>query len=64
MTVLIVIGKKEHCMDSGGTIASTLCSMDLMPDTFLFFVNEKPVPMDTILEDGMTVKAIKVASGG
>jgi Sulfur transfer protein involved in thiamine biosynthesis len=64
MTVLIAVGKKEHLVDPEGTIASALCSIDLMPDTFLFFIDEKPVPMDTILEDGMNIKAIKVASGG
>ena len=64
MAVLIIIGKEEYNVGSEGTIASALRSMDRMPDTFLFFVDERPVPMDTPLEDGMTIKAIKVASGG
>jgi len=64
MTVLIIIGKEECRIDHSGTIASALCSMDRMPDTFLFFVDEIPVPMDTPLKDGMVIKAIKVASGG
>ena len=36
----------------------------IVPDAYLFLIDGKPVPMDTPIADGQTVKAMKVASGG
>ena len=48
----------------GKTIEENVRTAGLLPDTYLFIVDGRPVPMDTPVEDTMTVKAVKVASGG
>ena len=51
-------------MDAEGTVGEAFGSMGLLPNAFLFLVGGTPVPSDTPLEDGMVIRAIKVASGG
>ena len=60
----IIIGNMEKKIASGATIEQTMLSFGLFPDSFLFLVDGAPVPMDTPIDDTMTVKAVKVASGG
>ena len=64
MVVKIIILDNEHCVESEITICDAVRSIGLAPDSFIFMVNGKPVPMDTLIADGDTIKAIKVASGG
>ena len=64
MTAVIMIGKECKQIPSGQTIEQAMLVIDAYPDAFLFLINGVPVPMDTPIEDGMTVKAVKVASGG
>jgi len=64
MVVTFLINGKEQRIDPVGTIYSAVTSMGLMPETFVFLIDGTPVPMDTPLTDGITVKSIKVASGG
>ncbi|MDR2846463.1 MAG: MoaD/ThiS family protein [Candidatus Methanoplasma sp.] len=64
MTATIAIGKETFEVTAGKTIESAVAEIGGYPDTFIFIVNGKPVPMDTPIEDGIVVKAVKVASGG
>ena len=64
MSTTLIISGKEHQVQPGLTIEETVRSTGALPDAFLFLVDGRPVPMDTPMEDGMTVKAVKVASGG
>ena len=49
---------------AGETVEVLMRRSGVIPDAYLFLVNGKPVPMDTPIEDGMNIRAIKVASGG
>jgi len=64
MAVKVIILNKEHEVESGKTICDAVRSIGHMPDAFIFIVNGRPVPMDTLTADGMVIKAVKVASGG
>ncbi|UAL08314.1 MAG: hypothetical protein KRP56_03465 [Candidatus Methanogranum gryphiswaldense] len=64
MVAVIRIGKEEKEVIQGMTIESAMVSMKMYPDSFLYLLNGVPIPMDTPIEDGMTIKALKVASGG
>ncbi len=50
--------------ETGETIEALMRRSGIIPDAFLFLINGKPVPMDMPIEDGMNIRAIKVASGG
>ncbi len=64
MVAVIHVGGKVLEFAAGGTIESAMLSQGAHPDSFIYLKSGVPVPMDTPLEDGMVVKAIKVASGG
>jgi sulfur carrier protein len=64
MVAIIRIGKEEKEAHPGMTIESVMISMKMYPDSFLYLLNGVPIPMDTLIEDGMVIKALKVASGG
>jgi len=64
MGAKMAIGGKEHEMECGQTIADATRSLGLAPDAFIFIIGGRPVPMDTLITDGIQIKAVKVASGG
>ncbi len=64
MSAKISMYGKDTLVDAEGTVGEAFGSMGLLPNTFLFLVGGTPVPSDTPLEDGMVIRAIKVASGG
>lgn len=64
MGAKITIGTKEHDIACGATIFDAVRSLGHAPDAFIFMINGKPVPMDTKIDDGALIKAVKVASGG
>ncbi|MDD2410091.1 MAG: hypothetical protein PHV81_00200 [Candidatus Methanomethylophilaceae archaeon] len=64
MGAVISMYGKDTEVAAGGTVGGALGSMGLLPNAFLFLIGGTPVPSDTPLEDGMVVRAIKVASGG
>jgi len=64
MEAKITVGGKEHNIACGMTICDAMHSIGLLPDAFIFTIDGRPVPMDTQMADGMSVKALKVASGG
>jgi sulfur carrier protein len=64
MAAVILFGAERREFPPGKTIAEAVSSAGMYPDTLLFLINGVPVPMDTVMSEGMTVKALRVASGG
>ncbi len=61
---IITMNGKDTRVNTGGTVAEALLSMDIRPNAFLFLIDGTPIPSDTPLKDGMKIQAIRVASGG
>ena len=59
---ILKINEGIHQCD--GTVQSSVSSLGLNVDSYLYLVSGVPIPMDTVPEDGCTVDAIRVASGG
>ena len=47
-----------------GRIDELMQSWGFYPDSFLYLMDGRPVPSDTVVADGQEVEAIRVASGG
>ena len=58
-----VLGKNLEA-ESGKTIEQVISENGLHPDSYLYVIDGKPVPMDTVIQDTTVVKAMRVASGG
>lgn len=56
--------QKAFELEDEATCAEVLKAMDLHPDAYLIMKEEKPIPLDTKLEDGDEITFIAVASGG
>ncbi len=61
---MIIITGREIEIPSGTTIEAAVSENGLHPDSYLYLINGRPVPMDTVIGDGDVVKAMRVASGG
>ncbi len=61
---MILISGQEHQVTERKTIQQAVSELGFHPDSFLYIVDGRPVPMDTVITDSMTVRAMKVASGG
>jgi sulfur carrier protein len=64
MAARIIIGKEVLDIVTRITIEDAMISCGKHPDAFLFLINGRPVPMTTLLEDDISVEALRVASGG
>lgn len=64
MGTIITMNGKDTILETNGTVADALRSMDIPPNTFLFLVDGVPIPSDTPLREGMRIQTIRVASGG
>ena len=64
MSAKIVIGGKGYDVSGGPAICDAVRLLGFAPDTFIFMIGGKPVPMDTPISDGSLINAVKVASGG
>ena len=60
----MAVGSKKHEIECGSTICDAARALGYAPDAFIFMIDGRPVPMDTKIADGVSVKAVKVASGG
>ena len=60
----INISGLEHQVTAGRTIQRAVSDLGLHPDSFLYLVDGRPVPLDTVVAEGMAVRAVRVASGG
>ncbi len=49
---------------SGMTIQEAVSALGQHPDSFLFLIDGRPVPMDTVPPEDSEVRAMRVASGG
>ncbi len=61
---MIQISGQEHQVAEGKTVQQAVSDLGFHPDSFLYLVDGRPVPMDTVITDSMTVRAMRVASGG
>ena len=64
MAARITIGKETLDISEKITIEDAMISSGKHPDAFLFLINGRPVPMTTVLDDEVSVEALRVASGG
>ncbi|MCL2890502.1 MAG: hypothetical protein FWF40_01260 [Methanomassiliicoccaceae archaeon] len=64
MAARMIIGKEVLDITAGITIEDAMISLGKHPDAFLFLIDGKPVPMTTVLDNEMSVEALRVASGG
>ncbi len=63
MPVLTIDGKSTE-VPVGTTAETAAAGLGLNPEAYLFLLGRTPVPADRPLQDGETVRALKVASGG
>lgn len=63
MGTLIVSGRRID-VPPGLTIEQAAASAGLHPDSYLYMVGGRPVPMDAPFPEDSEVKAVRVASGG
>ena len=61
---MVIVNFGKDSIKAGGTIESAVLAAGKNPDSFLFLVDGKPVPMDSVLNDDTVVEAVRVASGG
>ena len=54
----------DESIQSEGTIQSAVSGLNKNVDSYLYLIDGVPVPMDIEPEDGASVVAIRVASGG
>ena len=64
MAAELIFGTEKLVVDPGVTIEHAMISAGKHPDAFLFLLDGKPVPMTTVLHDGIRIEALRVASGG
>ena len=64
MAAVIIFGKERVTVSSCVTIEMSVSASGKFPDTYLYIIDGKPVPMTTIIEDGAEIEAIRIASGG
>ena len=61
---MISVSGKSIEAPSGMTIEQVISENGLHPDSYLYLIDGKPVPMDTVIGEEAFVKAMRVASGG
>ncbi len=64
MAAVLIVSGEKHEVSAGNTIAEAARALGYNPSAFVFAADGSPVPMDSPIQDGWTIKAIKVASGG
>ncbi len=64
MSPTVTVQGRTFDAETGETVEAVMRRNGYVPDAFLYVVDGRPVPMDTPVEDGMAVRAMKVASGG
>lgn len=51
-------------LEFSGTIESFVIRLGKNPDSYIFLIHDVPTPMDADVPDDVSVKAVRVASGG
>jgi len=60
----IDLGKETLEAVIGDTIEKNILNFGRLPDTFLYILNGKPVPMTAVVKENDEIKAVRIASGG
>ncbi len=60
----LIVSADVYIVASGITIEEAVSKEGMHPDSYLYMMNGRPVPMDTVLSDESEVKVLRVASGG
>ena len=55
---------KTVTVDKDYKISDLLKDLEVKPDSTIIMINKKPVPIDSLLEDGQELTLIEVSSGG
>ena len=55
---------KKIYLETGSSVDHLLKKIKLKPDTLIVISNNKPIPVDDILNGGQELTIIQVASGG
>jgi len=64
MGARIIFGKDSVEVSAGITVEKAVSSAGKLPDTYLYLLNGRPIPMTSTLDDGDVVEAVRIASGG
>ena len=64
MTSVMIFDKERVTVDSGITIEKAVSASGRFSDTYIYVINGTPVPMTTVIENDVEIKAIRIASGG
>ena len=66
VTVILPRTKKEKIIkiNDKTTLYNILEKLSIKPDTCLTLVDNKPIPIDTIVKNNQTIQLIEVTSGG
>jgi sulfur carrier protein len=64
MAAVIVFGNERADAAVGTTVEKAVRSLGRLPDTYIFILKGRPVPMTTTVSDGDVIEAIRIASGG
>jgi sulfur carrier protein ThiS len=66
MRVRVQLAKRDDVIElgEGSTPKAVLDVLGLLPDAHIVLRDRVPIPIDEPLNDGETIKIIKVASGG
>ncbi|MCL2608226.1 MAG: hypothetical protein FWD92_06745 [Methanomassiliicoccaceae archaeon] len=60
----LVFGNERVDVAAGVTIEDAMIALGKHPDSFLFLLNGKPIPVTTVLDHEHVINALRVASGG
>ena len=64
MIYISISGGTGKEVPSADTVCDAAMQAGLNPEAYLFLVDGTPVPSDMPVADGMTVTAVRIASGG
>ncbi len=66
MRIMVLLGKEQRVMDveEGSSPLDVIRQMALTPDAYLILRKKTPIPVDEVLNEGDSIKLIRVASGG
>jgi len=57
-------GREDVEVSQGSTVMDVLRSRNISPDVSIAFVGSRPIPLDSLLEEGMVMRVVSVVSGG
>lgn len=61
---VLIFGKERVNVTAGVTIQEAVLSSGKLPDTYLYLITGKPVPMTSRIGETDEIEAIRIASGG